>query len=163
MSGQPIHPPPWWRAAVGFAAAPALPTLLISALSPAYEGLPDLSERIWRTFQLAVVFIGYLPAVVVGLPLFLFMRRRVQMSPLSCSLAGAFTAALPWLLLTLLPLADSASEGGHATIINHQLTAFGFLQAMLISSLAAALGALGGLVFWALVSIGSHRAVPTAP
>jgi len=162
MTGQTSWSPPWWRVVAAFVAAPAVAALAFSSVSPLYEGLPDYPERVLRTFPLVAVVGGYLPALIIGLPALLFLRRRVRPTIVNCALAGATVAALPWLLLTLFPAADSASIGGRPTVVDHHLTWFGLYEGMKVIGEVAAFGLVGGLVFWILAILGYRKGRPAS-
>jgi hypothetical protein len=157
MTGRAHDSPPWWSLVTAFATAPAVAALAFSSLSPMYEGLPDLSERIWKTFLLVAVVGGYLPTLVVGLPAYFILRRRFRPTFLNCALAGSAVADLPWLPLVLFPFADEASIGSRATVVHHHLTWFGLYEGMTLVGQIAAFGLLGGVVFWLLVSLSALR------
>jgi len=151
-------PPPWWRALLAFAIAPAIAALAFSCASPLYAGLTDVVERIWRTFQVVVVVGGYFPTLIFGVPIFVFLRRRLNPTLLNCTLIGAGIAGLPWLLLALLPFADSASIDGRATIVDHHLTWFGLWMGTKVAALIGLFGALAGAAFWLIAASGLRKA-----
>jgi hypothetical protein len=150
--------PPWWRVAAAFVAAPAIAALAYSSLNPMYEGLPDLSERIWKTFVIVSVVGGYFPSVVLGVPIFLFLRRRVRPTLFNCTLVGATVAALPWLVLALLPIAKEASTDGRTTVVDYHLTWFGLSEVLKLVGEVAVFGLLAGIVFWLFVTLRARPA-----
>lgn len=134
--------PSGYRVLTAFLVAPLLPILAYVA----FAGSGDL-----RLFPLALVIGGYVPALLVGLPVFAVARRRLKVSPLNCALAGAFVAALPWTLLLFAPLAGEASIDGGDTIIDGRLTWFGVTENLHFLAPIVVLGALGGGIFWLIV------------
>lgn len=156
-----FHLPPWWPVAAGFVLAPAISALAFSILNPMYAGLPDVSVRIWKTFPLVAIVGGYLPALVFGLPAYLFLRRRLRPTVLSCAIVGAIVAALPWALLTLLPAAQEASIDGRPTVLNGHLTWFGLYEGAKLVGQIGVFGCLGGVAFW-LISTAGQRARPVS-
>jgi hypothetical protein len=138
------------RVGVALLVAPAIPALAFSLVSPAYEGLPNLADRVWRTFEIVTVVGGYLPTLVLGLPAILIFKRRLRPTVLNCAVAGACVAALPWAVLVALSRPDEADIGGRATVIHGVPTLFGLFEDGKFVSMIAALGVLGGVAFWLL-------------
>ena len=143
--------PRGWKVLAAFVLAPMLPALLLSVLSPAYVGLPDMPSRVLRTFAFTLVVGGYIPALLVGLPTYALLRHRLWPTLPNCVAAGAFVATLPWALLAFLPMADQASMDISSTIIDGRLTWFGIVETLNVIAPIAALGAVGGGVFWTIV------------
>ncbi len=144
--------PSGWRLLAGFLLAPVLPSFLGSAITPAYDGLPDLWTRILMTLPWALIFCGYAPALFVGLPTYAFLRWKLRLTLVNCVLAGVFVAVFPWALLAFLPTAQEASIGGRATVVNSHLTWFGVLENLKMMGFLAPFGALGGAVFRLVVA-----------
>ena len=144
--------PLWWRVLLAFALAPAVAAFAFSCVSPLYAGLTNLLERIVRTFPVVLVFGGYLPTLVVGLPAFAVLRRRLRPTLLNCTVVGASVAGLPWLLFSLLPAANSASIDGVATVTNHHVTLFGLWVGLKLALGIGLFGALGGASFWLIAA-----------
>ena len=117
--------PPTWRIVAAFAIVPGVAALLLAVLSPAYDGLSDQFERIWRSALAFAVFGAYPATVVLGLPAFFMLRRHFDPKIVNCSLTGAVVASLPWFVLSTFSLPDSASIDGQATVIDGSLTAYG--------------------------------------
>ena len=120
--------PSWRRTLAGFVVAPlvaVLPLILI-----------NLDGRI-SNMVMAMLFgagFAWAHALVSGLPLFLWLRRRrVAPTFLNCVLGGAGSAALPWLL--------AAPWLGGAVL--------------LVIILALPFGAVGGGVFWLVACRGT--------
>ncbi len=140
--------PPIWRIALAFLLAPAAAALAYACLLPLYGGLPDLADRVWRTFLLYLLLGGYPATVVLGLPAFFALKSRLYPTPLSCGLVGAIIAAVPWLLLGLLSSPNYAYSNGHVTHENGSITLAGLLDLGAFGAQLAALGFFAGLVFW---------------
>ena len=91
--------------------------------------------------------------MVIGIPLFLILRRLVRPSFWACSLAGVAVLWLPLLALVLLGLPDVArtpyaSSNGHLTILHGQPTIWWWLDWGYGFGVAGVLGLVGGFVFW---------------
>jgi hypothetical protein len=125
--------------------------------TPAYDGLPSLAERVWRTAQVYAIVGAYPATLVFGVPAYFLLRRHFTAGLISCSIVGAIVAALPWAIIGLLPSgATQASVGGSATVIDGVRTAYGWLLAAQSILQIAAFGLLGGAVFW-VVAVGNRR------
>lgn len=147
--------PPHWRIAAAFLLVPAFAALLFAIAMPAYDGLPTMAERIWRSALIYGLVGAYPPTIVFGLPAYFALRRRFDPSVFNCALVGAVVATLPWMFLVLVSPPDQASIGGRATVINGTYTAFGWLMnAQTLGPIAVA-GALSGALFWAIAAAGS--------
>jgi hypothetical protein len=158
-----VAQPPLWRVLAAFAGAPVAAALALACVLPAYDGLPNLLDRIFRTFLLYLIIGACPPAVLVGLPTYLVLRRRLRPTPLNCAFAGAAEASLPWLLLAIiLPGADYSFDGGHITVEHGQKTVWGWLGLGAASGWLALLGAFAGLVFWVIAAAGWKGAPKTA-
>jgi hypothetical protein len=148
--------PPTWRVVAAFAIVPGVLSLLLAVLSPAYDGLSDQLERIWRSALAFAVFGAYPATVVLGLPAFFTLRRHFDATIVNCSLTGAVVASLPWFVLSTLSLPDSASIDGQATVIDGSLTAYGWLTNLTFVGQIALLGVAGGVLFWLIAAAGSR-------
>jgi hypothetical protein len=116
----------WWRILPAFLLAPMAAAWVMGATMPLYEGLPDVGDRISRTANFVAVVVAYPSALLFGVPLFVWLRRRgTRPTLLNCTLAGAGVALLPWLLISLLALK--------------------FIPTLVLIALY---GAVGGMVFW---------------
>jgi hypothetical protein len=78
---------------------------------------------------LSAVFIAGPVTVLIGVPLYLFLRGRVRATPLNCGLTGAILGTIPLIFWAV--VIDGASVGD-----------------LLPALVGAPCGALGGLVFW---------------
>jgi hypothetical protein len=148
--------PPTWRIIAAFVIAPGAAALLMAIVMPAYDGISDPLERLWRSTLAFAVFGAYPPTVIVGLPAFFMLRRHFDPKLINCSLTGAVVAAIPWFLLSTLTLPDSASINGRATVTAGSLTAFGWLTNLTTVGQIALLGAAGGALFWLIAAAGSR-------
>ncbi len=153
------HPntPLVWRIVLAFALVPGIAALALASTMPLYAGLDSYFERVWRT---AIVFaiVAYPVEIVIGLPTFLVLQRRVAATWLNCALAGAFVAALPWLVIVLLgPSADQASIGGRPTVIDGRYTVYGLLGGLQFVGTIAIAGATAGVAFWVVAAANWKR------
>lgn len=153
--------PPFWRVALGLFLAPTAAAFAMACVMPAYDGLPSMAERIWKTAQIYAVFGAYPATLLLGLPAYFLLRRHFAANLISCCIAGAIIAALPWAIIGLLPsAATQASVAGRATVIDGVRTAYGWLLAFQSLLLVAAFGFIGGVVFWSVTVRNSrHRRV----
>src|SRR5690242_2779626 len=119
--------PPIWRIVTAFLIAPGAAAFLMAILMPAYDGINAPFERIWRSAVAFALFGAYPTTLLVGLPAFFLLRKRLAPKLINCSLAGAVVAALPWLILSLLGRPDTASIDGKATIAEGSYTAYGWI------------------------------------
>ena len=92
----------------------------------------------------ALAFFAYLPALVLGVPIYLIaMRRGVLLTPLRAAIVGAVIAAAPWFAAFAGRLSfDDAAQA-----------------LLLFSGLAGGCGAVSGLAFWA---VAAWRVVPAS-
>lgn len=128
--------------------------LAVAIKMPAYDGISDPLEKIWRSALLFAVVGAYPTTVILGLPAFFLLRRRFEATLLNCSLTGAVVAALPWFVLSLLSIPDNASIGGQATVLHGSLTSFGWLTNLTSIGQIALFGAGGGILFWFVAAAG---------
>ena len=151
----PEEPWNWWVIAA-FLLAPVIPALVFSALFPAFNGLPGLFERIWRSWIVVVLFGGYVPAFAFGVPGYLILRLWKVPTLAICTLGGAAVAAFPWALLVLVSHGEgnNAWSDGGQVIADGWLTWFGFIQSLQYIGGVAMLGGLGGAVFFLIASAG---------
>lgn len=148
--------PPAWRIVLAFAVAPSVAALSYACLIPLYAGLPDLADRVWRTFLLYLLFGAYPSALLLGIPAFFILKNYLDPKPLNCALVGAGIASIPWLLIGLRSSPHYAYSNGHVTHDNGMITIWGLLDLATFVALIAALGFLAGLVFWAVAAAGTR-------
>ena len=147
--------PPAWRIIAAFLIVPGAAALLMAILMPAFDGISEPLERVWRTAVLFALFGAYPTTLILGVPAFFMLRRHFDPKLISCSLTGAVVAALPWFSLTALSHSGSAGIGGRATVIDGSLTPYGWLTNLIFVGQIAAIGAVGGLLFWLIAAAGS--------
>jgi hypothetical protein len=145
MDLEPHPHPSLLRLALAFVLAPAIPSFVCAMLNGP------------RAF-FVILSVAYACAVVLGLPAYAILRSRVRPTALNSMIAGGFVATVPWMLLILANgNPDSASTGGHATVIDGVTTWHGHVETALAIGEIFLLGALGGLTFWlAALGIGSR-------
>ena len=148
---KPAAFPPFWRVALGFLVAPGVAALAFASVSPFYEGLPSMTDRIVRSAE-AVSFVVYPMAAIFGVPTYLCLRGRLQPSIGNCVFAGSLVAALPWLLALTLVTGDEESVGNVVMVHNHVRTLAGWMEVLKMVGGIAALGAIAGLTFWLLAA-----------
>jgi hypothetical protein len=148
--------PPTWRIVAGFLVAPLVAALAMAFVEPLFNGLP-FSERVYRTTIVYCVFGAYPSTVILGLPAFFLLRRRVRASPINCALAGACVAALPWLVLWLVSTPDYSFDGGHVAVANGHTTGWGWIELVEMLLEMPAFGGLAGAAFWLVASAGVEK------
>jgi hypothetical protein len=148
--------PPAWRIIAAFLIVPGAAALLLALVMPAYDGITDPLERVWRSALVFAVVGAYPPTIILGVPAFFMLRRHFQPKLVNCSLTGAAVAALPWLILSTLSQPDSASIGGRSTVIDGSLTTYGWFTNLTAVGQIAAIGAVGGALFWLIAAAGSR-------
>jgi hypothetical protein len=144
--------PSLWRVVTGLIVAPGIAAAFVAALDPAYNGLSNYFERVWRT-ALALWLFGGLPfSLVIGFPAYFALRDRIRPTTMNCAIVGAVAAALPWFVIAALSSPDSAFSGGGYTVIDGKRTLHGWLElAKFVGSIALA-GGLGGVAFWVIAA-----------
>jgi hypothetical protein len=124
----------------GFLAAPIIPAIIVSIPAAIGEivqsGLNDTAGPL--TLIILVVFCGYLPEAILGVPILLIGRRWLTASWLTCVTFGALVAALPW---TPLFLYFAPRDAGWSPVWPEML------------ALIAGLGGIGGVVFRVVVNL----------
>jgi hypothetical protein len=164
--GMIIPQPKPWRLLLGFLMAPIAPATLL-ALWPVLLGTeqPDVAA-IART-MFAVLVYGGIPAVLVlGVPLYLALRRRLYPRLATIVAAGGLIAVLPWLVLVMwsAQVASYAEVDSCVSVIDGVRTWCGYLEVMKFLAMIFGLGAVGGLTFWLCVVWRDPRyASATAP
>ena len=147
------------RVALAFVTAPSMAALLMAIAMPAYDGMESNLERIWLTAKIYALVGAYPTALLLGIPAYFLLRKRLKPTWVNCALVGGAVAALPWLLLTALPTADHSSVGGRATIIDGHTTSYGWLVNLQSVGTIAVFGAIAGGVFW-LTTMGGRGSNP---
>jgi hypothetical protein len=122
---------------------------------PLYAGLATMTERVWRSWIIYALVGAYPTAIVLGVPTYFLLRRRLEPRLGNCALAGSTVAVLPWFFLTLAGAPTQASIGERATVINGSYTAYGWLMNAQFLGVIGLAGAVGGALFWAIAAAGS--------
>lgn len=140
--------PAFWRIALAFVGAPFVAAAAMAFAQPLYAGLPELSDRIWRTTVAYVLFGAYPTAIVFGLPAYLTLKRRFSLSLLNCIWAAAAVATFPWTLMGLVSQPEYAFSGGHVTDVDGSKTVWGWIGLMQMSLSMGFFGGIAGATFW---------------
>jgi hypothetical protein len=114
----------------------------------------------------AVLYGGYPPALVLGLPAYLALRRRVRPRPATLALVGGAIAILPWLWIMYWPglrAGVSSQAGNCVSEIDGVTTWCGHLENVKYLALIFAAGAVGGLAFWLCAVWRDPNLDPKAP
>lgn len=147
------------RVILAFLIVPGTAAFAMATVMPLYAGIDSLFERIWRTAINLAVFGAYPSALIFGTPTYFFLRQKLSPTWVNCSLAGAFVAAIPWFLIMILgPSADQASIGDKATVIDGSRTLYGWMSELQFVGQIGLSGALAGLLFWMIISLGTKAA-----
>ncbi len=147
---------------MAFVCAPMLAAAALAFLFPAYDGLPDLADRVWRSFLIYWIFGALPPTVIVGIPLYLFLRSRVRPTLWACGASGAATISIPWAILTLRAMSamEEESDGRRYYILHGNVTLLGWQR--LAESLIeiSLLGFVTGVIFWLIAAAKMPRQTP---
>jgi hypothetical protein len=148
MSGSLQGPPQpkLWRVALGFLMAPLAPAALW-LLPGLWHGTPLASLR---SLVMLVAMVGGYPAVVLlGVPAYFLLRRRLRPRLITVALAGGLIAAAPWAAwLPLLPNPSDAWDSRCHRVIDGHTTLCGYVEDMQFIALVFGLGVIGGIAFW---------------
>jgi hypothetical protein len=145
--------PSRWQVILAFAIVPGVAASAMAVIEPLYAGIDSHAERIWRTAITFSLLGAYPSALIFGVPTYFYLRRKIAATWVNFSLAGAFVAAMPWLLIILLgPQADQASIGNKATVIDGSRTFYGWVSDLQFVGQIAVFGALAGLLFWTITT-----------
>jgi hypothetical protein len=153
---QRIVRPPFRRLALAFIVAPGAAALVMAILQPLYAGLPDFWDRVFRTALINAVVGGYPAALILGVPAYLLLRKRLRPTILNCAAVGAVIAALPWLLLGLFFSPEYAYSNGHVTHQNSHITLWGLFDLSVLTGWIGLLGAGAGVLLWLITVAGAH-------
>jgi len=145
---------PVWRVIAAFVVAP-LPVAISFAFAAMGDEPLGQVHRFLATLFLGLVFFAYPAVVLLAIPAYLFLRRRVRPTWVNCALAGTAVTVLPWLVLTLLATPESEFGGGHFTVEHGNRTIWGWLDVMRSVGMVAVMGAITGLVFWIVAALGA--------
>ena len=142
------------RVVLAFVTAPSVAALLMAIAMPAYDGMESKLERIWLTAKIFALVGAYPTVLLLGIPAYFLLRKRLKPTCVNCALVGGVIAASPWLLLTGFPTADQSSVGGRATIIDGYTTSYGWLLNLQFVGAIAVFGVIAGGVFWLIATGG---------
>jgi hypothetical protein len=107
-----------------------------------------------------IVALGH--AFILGLPLFLVLRLRHRAGIIACAVGGFVVGAVPLgavALMSLLSL-DSASTGGHPTVVNGVPTLAGLIEFAGTVGWMGLIGLAGGLTFFAAIRVSGEPVRP---
>jgi hypothetical protein len=155
---------------------PLLALALVSALLAALVAtllltIPTLAqiEEPWSivvvsealTFARLTFIVALAHALILGLPLFFFLRSIHRLGIASCVLAGFLVGAVPFGVLDLISMfgVQSASTGGTpTTIINGLPTLAGWIEYAYAVSFTGLFGLAGGVTFWVVMRVSGQLA-----
>ncbi len=127
------------RTAVAFVASPFLTAILVCLMSAAGGG-GQLYEALWL-FQLALL-VGYLLAIVPGLPLLIWLKHKGHVAIYSYGAAGLIAGSLPGAITILMDTIDFGASGQWDTAV---ASSVGQIQIILYGAI---FGAFTAAVFW---------------
>lgn len=140
--------PAWWRVLLAFAVVPLIASAGMASVHPLYAGLPDFLDRIARTTITYSIFGAYPSALILGVPAYFLLRRRLQPSLPSCVWVAAAVAALPWVIVGLAFPADEASIGDRVTVAGGVRTFWGWIYFARFVLNFCLIGGIAGAIFW---------------
>lgn len=141
----PPQPKPW-RVAFGFLMAPLVPAALW-LLPGFWHG--TLITSFGSQLILVTTYGPYPAVVLLGVPAYFLLRRRLRPRLLTLASAGGIIAVAPW--AAMLPMLSNPSDGWIGschTVIGGQATLCGYLEGVKFMALVFGLGTIGGIVFW---------------
>jgi hypothetical protein len=145
-----------WRVVIGFVLAPISAAIALSAFEAVYFQIPG-GQRFREAIAL-YAFGAFPTAIILGIPAFLILKKLVRATLLACAATGAVIGALPWFLFGLIPQRGyNAWTDGKPTVIDGEMTPYGWLQFVEFLLLIAAAGAVGGALFWIIAAGRSER------
>jgi hypothetical protein len=122
-----------------------------------------VSELLGSTRLTFLVALGH--AIVLGLPLFLFLRAKSLVGIISCALGGFVVGAIGPASFGLMGMfgnaSYNASSGGRATIVNGAPTLAGWIEYAQAVGYAGLIGLAGGLTFWLVTRLSGQ--IPPEP
>jgi hypothetical protein len=147
---------------LALALASALLAALVATLLLTIPTLAQIEEP-WNivvvsealTFARLTFIVALAHALILGLPLFFFLRSRHRLGIASCVLAGFLVGAVPFGVLDLISMfgVQSASTGGTPTIINGVSTLAGWIEYAYAVSFTGLFGLAGGVTFWVVMRV----------
>lgn len=137
--------PPWWRLVLAFVAAPSAPVLLFALpLIPSF-GADGFAVVLFVLFAYGAL-LAYGSTLLIGVPAYLLLRRRIELWAGNALLAGALVASGgAILILGGLWLTKGAQGPGPLQDLP------GLVALLAVTALP---GAFGGWVFWRVMSWG---------
>jgi len=139
---------------MAFLVSPIIPCILYN--------IPDyLAFHTWsNSFLVAALVVAEVLIALVAVPVFLLLRRRRRVTLTICLTAGFIICFAISGLFAFWPLDPgySAGDGGGSTVINGHMTAHGVVSQLIGASVFGLMGAITGLIFWAVGIRGRHAA-----
>ena len=104
---------------------------------------------------IAAAPVAYILAALVGVPIYLFLKRSNLLNLPSILIVTFFISALPWALLSMSP-ADYSVVGQQVMVVNGQYTEAGLQGTYQFILEMGTFGSVSGLFFW-LIGIRKPR------
>jgi hypothetical protein len=109
-----------------------------------------VSQLLWLLRLTFIVALAH--AIILGLPLFLFLSSKSRIGIIACSLGGFAVCASGLAVLGLFGMLGGGSynawTGGRATVVNGIPTLLGWLEYVQSVGFVGLVGLAGGLTFW---------------
>ena len=122
-----------------------------------------VSQLLWLLRLTFIVALTH--AIVLGLPLFLFLSSKSRIGIIACALGGFAVGASGLAVFELFGMLGGGSynawTGGRATVVNGVPTLLGWLEYAQGVGFFGLIGLAGGLTFWLTMRL-SHQ-IPTSP
>ncbi len=138
-----------WRVITAFGVAP-LPVALAVAGWGMGTGPMGMAHPFFSILILGLLFAAYPCVILLGIPAYLFLKGRVTPTWLNCAGVGLLIALLPWSVLTVMATPESEVCGGRFTVEHGVRTLAGWIDLGRSAAEVAGLGAITGVVFWAV-------------
>jgi hypothetical protein len=129
-----------------------------------------VSQLLWLLRLTFIIALAH--AIVLGLPLFLFLSSKSRIGIIACSLGGFAVGASGLAVLGLFGMLGGGSynawTGGRATVVNGIPTLLGWLEYVQSVGFVGLVGLAGGLTFWLTMRLSCQilpgpRAAETPP
>ena len=150
-----------WRVITAFGVAPWPVALAVAGWGMGTEPM-GMAHRFFSILILGLLFAAYPCGILLGIPAYLFLKGRVRPTWLNCAGVGLVVALLPWSVLVLMATPESEFDGARFVVEHGERTLWGWIDLGQSAAEVAVLGAITGVVFWAVATAGLKPANPPA-
>jgi hypothetical protein len=155
-SADVVRDPPLWRISLVFMIAPGSVLLTLAGLVHLFTF--GIAEPSFSAFLvLAMIFYAYPSAFLVGLPVWLWVRRKSWFGDIGYILIGLICALAPLSLLVIFLVVSTLLTGQGLDLV---WAVFGLL---FVGVPAGVIGAGSGFVFWAILNVGAEPPLARDP